>query len=254
MRPAAMSAPVRDKVRDKVRGKVRDSAMIEPLPVQLALVDLVHDRLVTAIADGTLKPGQRITQDDIATRLGVSRQPVSHALQVLRRRGLLVDRGRRGLVVAPLDARRLRELYQLRAVLDGLAASLAATRVRAGGLSVREREQGRALLARGTALVVHGTVAELVTADVEFHSMVYRWSGNRAIIDTVAEAWPHFMRSMGAVLANPEVRERIWGEHEKILDLVLAGEPAAAEAAARHHTWVAGEETAASLERAASVA
>lgn len=228
--------------------------MIEPLPVQFALVDLVHDRLVAAIADGTLKPGQRITQDDIATRLGVSRQPVSHALQVLRRRGLLADRGRRGLVVAPLDARRLREYYQLRAVLDGLAASLAATRVRAGGLASRERRQGRALLARGSALVAHGTIAELVTADVEFHSMIHRWSGNQAIIDTVAEAWPHFMRSMGAVLANPAVRRRIWREHGEILDLILAGEPVAAEAAARQHTWVAGEETAVSLERAASVA
>ena len=59
--------------------------MIEPLPAQPDLLDLVHDRLVAAIADGTLQPGQRITQEEVAARLGVSRQPVSHALQVLRR-------------------------------------------------------------------------------------------------------------------------------------------------------------------------
>lgn len=228
--------------------------MIEPLPVQLALVDLVHERLVSAIADGTLTPGQRITQDDIATRLGVSRQPVSHALQVLRRRGLLVDKGRRGLVVAPLDAKRVRDLYQLRAVLDGLAASLAAARVRSGTVSARERDQGRALLAKGIEQTAHGSVAELVAADVAFHSMIHRWSGNQAVIDTVAEAWPHFMRSMGAVLANAAIRSRIWREHREILELILAGDPAAAEAAARQHTWAAGEDTAASLEQAASVA
>jgi DNA-binding GntR family transcriptional regulator len=225
--------------------------MIEPLPAQLALVDLVHDRLVTAIADGTLTPGQRITQDDIAAQLGVSRQPVSHALQILRRRGLLVDAGRRGLVVAPLDPERLRQLYQVRAALDALAASLAAKRVRAGALPRREREEAGALLARGTALVESGTIAELVTADVEFHSMIYRWSGNEAIAETVKEVWPHFMRSMGAVLANQAIRERVWREHREIVDLILAGEPDAAAAAARRHTEAAGDDTALRLEGAA---
>ena len=71
------------------------------LPAVPALTDQVHDRLLHAIVDGTLPAGERLTQDSVATLLGVSRQPVSHALLVLRRRGLLIEAGKRGLAVAP---------------------------------------------------------------------------------------------------------------------------------------------------------
>src|SRR5436305_4331751 len=113
--------------------------MIEPVAAQPALIDQVHDRLVAAIADGTLAPGERVTQEEIAARLGVSRQPVSHVLQILRRRGLLIETGKRGLVVAPLDAGRLRNLYQVRAVLGGLAASLEGRRMLGGSVARGER-------------------------------------------------------------------------------------------------------------------
>ena len=53
-----------------------------------------------AIAEGVLAPGERLTQEQVAARLNVSRQPVSHALQLLKRQGLAVERGRRGLSVA----------------------------------------------------------------------------------------------------------------------------------------------------------
>ncbi len=59
----------------------------------------------------------------------VSRQPVSHALQLLKRQGLAVEHGHRELSVAPINPERMRDLYQLRAVIDGLACRLAAERV-----------------------------------------------------------------------------------------------------------------------------
>ena len=77
--------------------------------------------MVDAIAAGLLAPGERLTQEVIAERLSVSRQPVSHALQVLKRQGLVIEHGRRGLLVAPIEPGRMRDLYQLRAAVDGLA-------------------------------------------------------------------------------------------------------------------------------------
>lgn len=227
--------------------------MIEPLPTQPALIDQVHDRLVSAIADGTLKPGERLTQETVAARLGVSRQPVSHALQILRRRGLAVETGKRGLVVAPLDADRILDLYQVRAALDALAASLAATRVRAGHIARGEREDARDIVRRGEKLN-GAAIGELIAADVAFHSAVHRLSGNAAIVETVAEEWPNFRRSMGAVLEEDAIRRRVWSEHADILDFILAGEPAAAETAAREHTVRAGEETARRLKAMSSAA
>ena len=209
--------------------------MFEPLSGQNALLDQVHYRLVAAIADGTLPPGQRLTQEEVAAQLGVSRQPVSHALQVLRRRGLVTEMGKRGLVVAPLDARRLRDLYQVREALEALAASLAAKRCEAGAVSQREQAEGRGLLQEGTALTENGSTSELIAADVRFHSFLHRLSDNQAIIETIAEEWPHFRRAMGAVLVDKPTRERVWAEHAGILERIYHGDAAGAAELVRRH-------------------
>lgn len=229
--------------------------MIERLTSQPALIDQVHDALVAAIADGTLAPGEKLTQEHVAEKLGVSRQPVSHALQLLRRRGLAVENGKRGLVVAPLDPERLRGLYQVRAALDGLAASLAATRAKAGALNSSARKDFITLVEQGIEMAGGGAgIRALIEADMAFHSAIYALSGNQAIVDTAAEQWPHFLRTMGAVLSEMMDPERIWREHRKILDLILAGDTRGAEMAAKDHAERAGEVTAKKLESMASVA
>ena len=218
------------------------------LDVQPALIDQVHDRLLDAIVDGTLAPGRRLTQDELADMLGVSRQPVSHAIQVLRRRGLFVDAGKRGIAVAPIDAQRIRDLYRVREALDGLAAELAAARV-AGGMAVAsDMAAAEAALAEGLRLVANAPTARLIDADVAFHSAIHTLSGNSAIGETVAEQWPHFRRSMQLVLATTGMRSRVWAEHSGILKAIAAGIASEAGRLARHHTARAGEDTARRLE------
>ena len=94
--------------------------MLDPVRSEPALIDKIHDQLVDAISVGRLPPGERLTQERVAKLLSVSRQPVSHALQLLKHRGLAVRSGRKGLAVAPLDAKRIWQLYQVREALDGL--------------------------------------------------------------------------------------------------------------------------------------
>ncbi len=214
------------------------------------LIDQVHDRLLAAIVDGALAPGARVTQEDVAARLGVSRQPVSHALQLLKRRGMLIEHRKRGLVVAPLDAQRIRDLYQVRESLEGLAAELAARRAAAGQLTDRERRAAQKALARGVNLGEDATIVDLVEADVAFHSAIHVMSGNTAINETVADQWPHFMRAMGSVLTNRSIPKRIWSEHAHVLAAVLDGKPDKASTLMRHHIAGAGEDTARRLERA----
>ncbi len=223
------------------------TAPIAQLQTQPALIDQVHDRLLAAIVDGTLEPGRRLTQEELALMLGVSRQPVSHALQMLKRRGLFVEVGKRGIAVAPLDGARIRGLYQVRAALDGLAAELAAVRCGDGAATSSEVAHVRDTVADGRKLGT-ASMTRFIDADVAFHSALHHLSGNPAIAETVAEQWPHFRRSMGLVLATPEMRERVWVEHSEILDAVLAGDAAEASRLARRHTTVAGEDTARRLE------
>jgi DNA-binding GntR family transcriptional regulator len=228
--------------------------VLVPLQAVPALIDQVHDRLLAAIVDGTLAPEQRLTQESVAEMLGVSRQPVSHALQVLRRRGLLIEHGKRGLMVAPVQAQRVRDLYQVREALDGLAANLAARRVQAGLIGVAEKRVVDKALAGGLALGDAASIGAFVTADVAFHTAIHRLSGNAAIEETVRDEWPHFMRSMGVALADADMRRRVWREHAAILAAVWGGQAARAEELARSHTRRAGEDTARQLEHKRSVA
>jgi DNA-binding GntR family transcriptional regulator len=214
------------------------------LDQQPALIDQVHDRLLAAIVDGTLPAGSRLTQESAADMLGVSRQPVSHALQVLKRRGLLIEHGRKGLAVSGIEASRVRQLYQVRAALDGLAAELSAQRIKAGGVPKRERAEAAKCLQLGCELGPDASIAALIEADVGFHSSVYRLSGNAAISETVAEQWPHFRRSMGLVLLGGARRRAVWAEHQAILDAVFAGDAGQAGKLARAHADKAGDDTA----------
>jgi DNA-binding GntR family transcriptional regulator len=104
------------------------SAQLVKLTTTPDLVDRVYRSLLDAISDGSLAPGQRITQEDVAEQLAVSRQPVLQALRLLKKDGFIQDAPGRGVQVAPLDVRWMSKVYEVRGALDALAARLAAER------------------------------------------------------------------------------------------------------------------------------
>lgn len=211
-----------------------------PLDPPPNLIDQVYARILEAIIDRSLPPGQRIRQNELADRLGVSRQPVSHALHLLHRQGLVAESGRRGFEVTRLDAERIRQLYEVRGAIDALAARLAAARAKndAGG-----RARLEAALAAGRSISGRTPLAELIARDVDFHQAIYVLSGNPAIEEMIAPHWPHMRRSMATVLGEFDYRGRAWSEHEAIAAHVLAGNAKAAEAAALAHALEAGRMT-----------
>lgn len=213
---------------------------MNPLDSGPILIDQVYQRVLEAIADGVLAPGQRIRQGELAEQLGVSRQPVSHALHLLKRQGLVQESGRKGLQVAPVDPVRLRQLYEVRGALDGLAARLAASRAGhdpAGCAALRQAG------AAGGAVEEDAPIPTLVRLDVEFHQALYRLSGNPAFEEMVAPHWPHLRRSMAVVLDALDYRACAWAEHDDIAARVLAGDGDGAEQAARDHALGAGRMT-----------
>jgi len=210
---------------------------LEPAP---NLSEQVYARILEAVIDRTLLPGQRITQNELAERLGVSRQPVSHALHLLHRQGLLAESGRRGFEITQLDPERIRQLYEVRGALDALAAKLAASRVKADATG---RAQLEAALRAGRSIDRKTPLARLIALDVDFHGAIYRLAGNPAIEEMITPQWPHMRRSMATVLAELDYRESAWTEHEAIAAHVLAGNAKAAESAALAHAQTAGRKT-----------
>jgi DNA-binding GntR family transcriptional regulator len=210
--------------------------MLQALPATQNLIDQAYQRMLAAIADGTLQPGQRIRQAELADTLGVSRQPVSHALHLLKRQGLVEEFGRKGLRVVQLDPVRVMQLYQVREAVDGLAARLAAEQSAAGSADPAEIGSLNELLEAGSRFDSTTPIPVLVRADTDFHRGLYRLSGNPAIEEITGPLWPHLMRSMAMVLREPNYAARVWRqEHAAIMRHILEGDPAQAEAAARLH-------------------
>jgi DNA-binding GntR family transcriptional regulator len=184
-------------------------------------VQQVYHRLLEAISDGTMPAGMRLTQEDLAARLGVSRQPVLQALRQLKAEGWVQDapgqhghRGR-GVVVAELDATAIGHVYAIRGALDELAAALAAE---------RRVVMDSALIARGRAASDSGDVIALMDADLAFHRALYQASGNPLIEASAMLHWAHIRRAMAEVLRRVPQRVAVWDEHEAMAAAVAAGD------------------------------
>jgi DNA-binding GntR family transcriptional regulator len=203
------------------------------------LVDRVYRILGDAICDGSLAPGQRITQEDIAQQLAVSRQPVLQALRLLKRDGFVQDAPGRGLLVAPLDTQWVRHVYQVRGALDVLAARLAAGR--------RYRMEA-GVLEQGRAAVRGDDVKAMIEADLAFHAALYAAAGNPLIGQSAQLHWRHLRRVMGAVLQQERQREAVWDEHEAIARAIAQGDADTAARLIEEHSSQASENLAARLE------
>ena len=206
------------------------------LPVQRTLVDQVYESILSEISAGKFGLDTRLIQEELAESLGVSRQPVQQALLLLRSHAILRDAPGRGLMVAPLDADYVRNLYEVRAMLDGLASSNAAERG-----SDTAKKEGPAFIERGREAVKSRSIARMIATDMDFHFFLYGLSGNPLVAQMSATHWSYLRRVMGEVLLHGETPADIWAQHEAILNAVIAADPREAERLARHHISHASE-------------
>ena len=201
-----------------------------------ALAERAYRALLDAIVSGELAPGERHTQESLAERLGVSRQPVLQALLLLRSQGLLKDEpNRRGVEVAALTAAFVQHLYAVRGALDALAAGSAAHRPRP-----ELREPGMALIRAGRAAAATGDPRALVDADVAFHRFLYESAHNPVLAETAEIHWHHTRRAMATYLRQPVSVRAVWNEHLAILNAVVRGDARLAERLAREHCDASG--------------
>ncbi|PIT75443.1 GntR family transcriptional regulator [Limnohabitans sp. B9-3] len=200
------------------------------IPNRTDFVDEVYKSLLDAISAGTLAPGERITQEDLAEKLNVSRSPVLQALRLLKKDGLLEEAPGRGLVVAQLDATRFGHLYQVRGSLDALAARLAAT---------RQAKIPWALIEAGRKAAAGNDVNALIDADTAFHKAIYEASGNPFIVESAMLHWIHLRRVMGAVHQHQLGGDGIWDEHAAIVQAIHDGQGELAAALSEKHTDLA---------------
>lgn len=216
---------------------------LSKIPGRTDYVEAVYRALIDAISAGTLAPGERITQEDLAEQLNVSRSPVLQALRLLKKDGLLEEAPGRGLVVARLDPTRIGHLYQVRGALEALAARLAAE---------RRARIPQSLIDAGRKAAAGTDVNALIEADMAFHRAIYEASGNPYVLETQTLQWVHLRRVMGAVLQRSTGRSGIWDEHAEILKAINDGNGELAATLSQQHAQRAGAALVIELERSGS--
>lgn len=203
---------------------------MKPIQTQPNLAKQVEEAILDEITSGRLGPGSRVIQEQIAKDLGVSRQPVQQALHILRSQGILRDAPGRGLEVVPVDLVYVRNMYDIRSVIEGLACREAALRNSSLAL-----ERGAKIIAEGKDAVNRNAYTDMIACDMAFHSLIYELSGNPLIPATMETHWTTAQRVMGEVLHSDEEPRDIWQQHEEILQTIASGDADKAEALARMH-------------------
>jgi len=145
-----------------------------------SLSEVVTERIRGRILDGTLKPGERLVEDRLSVELGVSRVPVREALRGLSAEGLVTLLPRRGATVVEVTPQSVAELVEVRALLEGLNARLAAQRHDPEIVAKLEET-----LARGNEAAKAGTAEELARLNAEFHEQLAEASRNSVLCEVM---------------------------------------------------------------------
>jgi len=188
----------------------------------------VSEALRDDIQDGRYAPGDRVTELEVAERLGVSRTPVREALRRLESEGLLVSLPWRGVVVAELDRAQVLELYAMREVLEGTAARFAAQHADAAEIDLMQD-----LLEREAAAGDDGMLTARINRDL--HEAIYTAARNRYLLSTLSALRNALALLKGTTFSVPGRPEEGLGEHRAIVDAIAARDGQAAERAARCH-------------------
>lgn len=188
---------------------------------------LIYHRLLDEIRAGDLLPGTRLREAEIAERLGSSRTPVREAIRLLESDGLVSHVPRQGATIRSLDYAEIMELYEMRAVIEGTAARLAAraaSQVEIDALTALNDEFGHARNER-----------EAATLNRQFHQMLLNAAKNRFLVRAV-DSLQKSMLILGPTTLMEQARiSDAYREHRSIIDAIGARDSQRAEAEMRAH-------------------
>jgi DNA-binding GntR family transcriptional regulator len=205
-----------------------------------SLGQTITERLRDQILSNQLKPGERLIADDLALTFGVSRSMIREALLLLATEGFINIIPRKGTFVTQMSAKQANDLFEVRLLLEGQVASLAAER--------RTDENLRDLretVGLGLAAALAGNVDQLPALNTRFHNLLADTADNDYLTETLSRLsniiqWVYSRRII-------ERSTDSWKEHLRIVDAIEQMDPNAAKAAAHDHitrAWAAYQQPA----------
>ncbi|EOT24502.1 hypothetical protein C805_02714 [Eubacterium sp. 14-2] len=179
----------------------------------LPLRDVVFQTLREAILKGELKPGERLMELQLASKLGVSRTPIREAIRMLELEGLAVTMPRKGAEVARMTEKDMEDVLQIRKALDELAVGLACD-----NMTEESLEQIYGALKNFEESTRSRDVKKIAQADVEFHDTIYQAADNPKLVNMLNNLREQMYRYRVEYLKNDTVYPRLIEEHEKIYE------------------------------------
>ena len=190
-------------------GKEIHATINEYLPLR----DVVFQTLREAILKGELKPGERLMELQLASKLGVSRTPIREAIRMLELEGLAVTMPRKGAEVARMTEKDMEDVLQIRKALDELAVGLACD-----NMTEESLEQIYVALKNFEESTRSRDVKKIAQADVEFHDTIYQAADNPKLVNMLNNLREQMYRYRVEYLKNDTVYPRLIEEHEKIYE------------------------------------
>lgn len=196
----------------------------------LPLRDVVFNTLRQAILTGELKPGERLMEIHLADRLGVSRTPIREAIRKLELEGLVVMIPRKGAQVARITEKNLKDVLEVRRALDMLAVRLACSR-----MDDEYKKQLREACDEFARVVKNNNTKDITEADVRFHDIINKATGNDRLIQLVNNLAEQMYRYRLEYIKDAAYHNRLVAEHEEIYCAIMDGdEERAAKAVVLH--------------------
>ena len=196
----------------------------EPLPVKVA--NYIRD----AILAGHLAQGARLGEVEIARKLGISRSPLREAFRVLESEGLLEVVPRRGVFVVRTSPEEALEVYEVRSLLEGYGASLAASRI-----GEQDIEHMRCLFERMKGASLENRFWDYQAISLEFHDTFMKAGGNGKLIALYTQTRKFLLRVQALLPEEHRISPQSVEEHGRILEAIERRDPERAQEAAREH-------------------
>lgn len=189
-----------------------------------SLSDAAYVEVRTDILRCVLEPGRQLTEQELAERYGYGKAPIRTALTRLRHERLVESTPRRGWAVAPITLRDVRELFQIRLILEPPAARLAA-----GRLDEAHLHEFETAVQRGYSPGDPASQASFLEANRRFHLTVAEASGNHRLADVINQVLEEVGRVLHLGLAMDDYGDRFQHEHQDLIQALVAGDGDAAE-------------------------
>lgn len=179
----------------------------------MPLRDVVFHTLRRGIMQGDLKPGERLMEIKLANRLGVSRTPIREAIRMLELEGLVVMIPRKGAQVAEITEKDLKDVLEVRMGLEELAVKFACQRI-----TEEQLDNLHHASRKFEEAVKREDLTELAQADVDFHDLIYKATGNERLVQLLNNIREQMYRYRVEYLKDEEIRGSLVQEHDTLLE------------------------------------